>query len=117
MSTSEAGRCCADEETRRTGKVWGASGNYNEEARKGRLAAMALHQLALVLRHIHKLAAGSPSAQRTDRQLLDDLSGRRDKAAFGPLVARHRPTVLRVCVRVPHHEQDAEDAFKVTFLV
>src|SRR5437667_903765 len=78
---------------------------------------MAMPQLALVLRHIHKLAAGHSSPQRTDRQLLDDFSVRRDEAAFGALVARHGEMVLRVCRRVLHHEQDAEDAFQATFLV
>jgi RNA polymerase sigma factor (sigma-70 family) len=55
--------------------------------------------------------------QRTDRQLLDDFAVGRSETAFTALVSRHGPLVLRVCRRVLHHEQDAEDAFQATFLV
>src|SRR5215472_3334968 len=78
---------------------------------------MATPQLALVLRHIHRLAAGRCSPQRTDRQLVDAFSICRDETAFAALVARHGPMVLRVCRRVLNHEQDAENAFQATFLV
>jgi RNA polymerase sigma factor (sigma-70 family) len=78
---------------------------------------MATPQLALVLRHIHRLAAGRCSPQRTDRQLVEDFALCRDETAFAALVARHGPMVLRVCRRVLNHEQDAEDAFQATFLV
>jgi RNA polymerase sigma factor (sigma-70 family) len=78
---------------------------------------MATAQLETLLRHIRKLAAGRCSLQRTDRQLLDEFSARRDEAAFSALVARHGPMVLRVCRRVLNHEQDAEDAFQAAFLV
>jgi RNA polymerase sigma factor (sigma-70 family) len=78
---------------------------------------MATPQLALVLRHIHRLAAGRCSPQRTDRQLVEDFSLSRDETAFAALVDRHGPMVLRVCRRVLNHEQDAEDAFQATFLV
>jgi RNA polymerase sigma factor (sigma-70 family) len=78
---------------------------------------MATAQLGTLLRHIHKLAAGGRALQRTDRQLLDDFSARRDEAAFTAVVARHGPMVLRVCRRALNHEQDAEDAFQATFLI
>jgi RNA polymerase sigma factor (sigma-70 family) len=78
---------------------------------------MATGQLSTVLRHIRNLAAGRSLPMRTDGQLLDDFSGRRDEAAFAALVARHGPMVFRVCRRVLNHEQDAEDAFQAVFLV
>src|SRR5216683_347819 len=74
-------------------------------------------QLATLLRHLHKLAAGRGPNLWTDRQLLDNFAVRRDESAFAALVARHGPMVLRVCRRVLNHEQDAEDAFQATFLV
>jgi RNA polymerase sigma factor (sigma-70 family) len=66
---------------------------------------------------VHQLAAGHGSAQRSDRELLDDFSSRRDEAAFAALVARHGPMVLRVCRRVLNHEEDSADAFQATFLI
>jgi RNA polymerase sigma factor (sigma-70 family) len=78
---------------------------------------MATAQFGTLLRHIHQLAAARCDEERTDRQLLDDFATRRDETAFAALVARHGPMILRVCRRVLHHEQDAEDAFQATFLV
>src|SRR5713101_6400444 len=78
---------------------------------------MATAQFDTLLWHLRKLAAGRCSTQRTDPQLLDDFSARRDQSAFAALVARHGPMVLRVCRRVLNHEQDAEDAFQATFLI
>jgi hypothetical protein len=78
---------------------------------------MATAQLGTLVRYVHKLAAGNGSLERTDRQLVDDFSARRDEAAFAALVARHGSMVLRVCRRVLNHEQDAEEAFQATFLI
>ncbi len=78
---------------------------------------MATAQLGTLLRHIHHLAAGRGGEPRSDRQLLDDFIAQRDEVAFAALLARHGPMVLRVCRRVLHHEQDAEDAFQATFLI
>jgi RNA polymerase sigma factor (sigma-70 family) len=78
---------------------------------------MATTQLRTLLRHIEQLTAGREVHAETDQQLLDDFAARRDEAAFASLVSRHGPMVLRVCRRVLHHEQDAEDAFQATFLV
>src|SRR5437667_9638539 len=78
---------------------------------------MATAPLGTLLRHIRRLTAQRDSRERTDHQLLDDFTARRDEAAFAALVARHGPMVLRVCRRVLNHEQDAEDAFQATFLV
>ncbi len=77
--------------------------------------------LRTLIRQIEKLSGGSyhggDSRETTDRQLLDAFTTRSDEHAFAELVARHGPLVLRVCRRVLHHEQDAEDAFQATFLV
>jgi RNA polymerase sigma factor (sigma-70 family) len=78
---------------------------------------MSMASLGTLLRHIQHLAAGPGARPDTDRQLLDLFADRGDQAAFTALVSRHGPMVLRVCRRVLHHEQDAEDAFQATFLV
>src|SRR5262245_2748141 len=56
-------------------------------------------------------------ASLTDAQLLERFSGAQEQAAFEELVRRHGPMVLRVCQRVLHHAQNAEDAFQATFIV
>jgi RNA polymerase sigma factor (sigma-70 family) len=43
-------------------------------------------------------------------------NGAESDAAFRTLVARHGPKVLEVCRRVLVRDEDAEDAFQVTFL-
>lgn len=53
----------------------------------------------------------------TDRQLLETFVARQDPSAFGSLVDRHGPAVLRVCRFVLRDPHDAEDAFQATFLV
>src|SRR5919197_1551886 len=88
-----------------------------KRARNRRTLDMATAPLSALLRHIERLAARGGTELRTDRQLLDAFAARHDEAAFAALVARHGPMVLRVCRRVLHHEQDAEDAFQATFLV
>src|SRR5438445_12028585 len=107
----------SDALSRNRGLIRAPAGTIKKRARNGRTAEMAAPHLDTLLRHIRKLAAGRGSPKRTDRQLLDDFSARRDEAAFTALVARHGPMVLRVCRRVLNHEQDAEDAFQPVFLV
>jgi RNA polymerase sigma factor (sigma-70 family) len=78
---------------------------------------MANAQLAVVLRHIRRLAAKPDAEEPTDGQLLDRFVNSREQAAFAALVQRHSGMVLGVCRRLLGHEQDAEDAFQATFLV
>ncbi len=78
---------------------------------------MATTPLGTLLCHIEQLTASRGAHDGTDGQLLEDFVARRDEKAFAALVTRHGPMVLRVCRRVLHHEQDAEDAFQATFLV
>jgi RNA polymerase sigma factor (sigma-70 family) len=78
---------------------------------------MATRQATVILRHLRKLAAPEGSQQVSDRELLRRFAADRDEAAFAALVRRHGPLVLRVCQRVLHHRQDAEDACQATFLV
>ena len=76
---------------------------------------MADMRLTGLLRHLH--AAPAPVTGPTDREALGAFVAHRDEAAFAALMQRHGPMVLRVCRRVLHHTQDAEDAFQATFLV
>jgi RNA polymerase sigma factor (sigma-70 family) len=77
---------------------------------------MTTSLMGAVLHHLRD-AAGGTRGERTDRDLLDELMTGRDTRSFAELMGRHGPMVLRVCRRVLHHEQDAEDAFQVAFLV
>lgn len=52
-----------------------------------------------------------------DAILLDRFARFQDEAAFGRLVERHGPAVLRACRRVLRCEHDVEDVFQATFLV
>src|SRR5437773_101565 len=53
----------------------------------------------------------------TDGALLEQFATRQDQAAFEEIVRRHAAMVLRVCQRVLHHRQDAEDAMQAAFIV
>jgi RNA polymerase sigma factor (sigma-70 family) len=59
-------------------------------------------------------------AGKSDRRLLDEFDRGCEEAAeraFGMLVRRHGPMVLRVCRHLLGDEHAAEDAFQATFLV
>jgi RNA polymerase sigma factor (sigma-70 family) len=77
---------------------------------------MADIRLAAVIRYLHRLAGPSAIEGQSDAVLLGRLAAQHDPAAFETLLRRHGPLVWRVCRRVLHHEQDAEDAFQATFL-
>ncbi len=56
----------------------------------------------------------------TDGQLLERFTagkGQPAELAFGALVERHGPMVLRVCTNALRDPHDAQDAFQATFLV
>jgi RNA polymerase sigma factor (sigma-70 family) len=53
----------------------------------------------------------------SDLQLLESYVARRDETSFATLVERYGGTVWRVCRRVLHQEQDAEDAFQAVFVL
>jgi RNA polymerase sigma factor (sigma-70 family) len=62
----------------------------------------------------------APLEKPSDENLLERfLNGERSESqeAFRTLVLRHRPMVLKVCLRELKHETDAEDAFQATFLM
>jgi RNA polymerase sigma factor (sigma-70 family) len=68
-----------------------------------------------VLRQLRKLVGAA--AEPTDVALLESFIERHDEGAFAVLLRAHGPMVLDVCRNVLGNEQDAEDAFQVTFLV
>ena len=73
-------------------------------------------RLGAVVRRLGVLA-GHDTAGLTDSDLWERYVRRRDEVAFEAIVHRHGPMVLGVCRRILRNEQDAEDAFQVTFLV
>src|SRR5262245_19095210 len=69
------------------------------------------------IRRLARRMVAETIGDRTDRQLVDHFLAERNGAAFEVLVRRHGPMVYRVCWRVLHQVEDAEDAFQATFLV
>lgn len=78
---------------------------------------MPQNPLSLLLNNLWSLGPTQAGNGRSDRELLAQFATQQDEGAFALVVRRHGPMVLRVCRRVLHHEQDAEDAFQATFLV
>jgi RNA polymerase sigma factor (sigma-70 family) len=74
-------------------------------------------ELGVFMRHLRTAAARLHYEQCTDQELLRQFAHGRDEAAFAAIVRRHGPMVMRVCRHVLRQEQDAEDAFQVTFFV
>jgi RNA polymerase sigma factor (sigma-70 family) len=71
-----------------------------------------------VLQYIRRrVAAGAAADELSDGELLRRFASGRDESAFGELLRRHGPMVLRVCRRLIDDRHDAEDAFQATFLV
>jgi RNA polymerase sigma factor (sigma-70 family) len=75
---------------------------------------MSPFHLRSALRHLRR-AAAQCDVGRSDAHLLERFATG-DEAAFELLLWRHGPMVLGTCRRLLRREQDAEDAFQVTFL-
>ena len=69
------------------------------------------------IREVRGLLELGPCGTLTDSQLLERYLAGRDEAAFGVLVHRHGPMVLRVCRGVLGDDHESQDAFQATFLV
>jgi RNA polymerase sigma factor (sigma-70 family) len=81
---------------------------------------MARRDQGITSRHLNTLFGMGATGGLSDAQLLELFSARRDEAAdsaFGALLERHGPMVLRVCRAVLRDPHEAQDAFQATFLV
>ena len=70
-----------------------------------------------VTRYLRSLEPIESDQPFTDSQLLERFAALGKQADFATLLQRHGSMVLGVCRQVLGHQQDAEDAFQVTFLV
>lgn len=72
-----------------------------------------------VMDPLRAIFEGGAVGQGSDPELLDRaaLGGERGAVAFGALVERHRPMVVRTCLGILGDPHAAEDAAQVTFLV
>ncbi len=68
---------------------------------------MVATQLGAVVRHIRNLAAVQKICEQTDGNLLRAFLSSNDQAAFGIVVRRHGPMVMRVCLRTLGNAHDA----------
>jgi RNA polymerase sigma factor (sigma-70 family) len=74
-------------------------------------------QTEAIVRYIHSLVGNPAFKNLTDGELLKRFVGAGEEAAFTELLRRHGRLVWGVCRRILHHEQEAEDAFQIVFLV
>jgi RNA polymerase sigma factor (sigma-70 family) len=81
---------------------------------------VAIGKDGAVVRQLRTLFQVGTTRELTDGQLLERFATERGETAelaFGALVERHGPMVLRVCRSVLNNSQDSLDAFQATFLV
>jgi HlyD family secretion protein len=86
----------------------------------GDFIVVAIGKDGAVLRQLRTLYHVGTTQELTDGQLLERFATDRDQPAelaFGVLVERHGPMVLRVCRGVLADPHDTQDAFQATFLV
>ena len=70
-----------------------------------------------LVQHLSKLARAVSDRDKSDAQLLKRFVAERDETAFADLLKRHGGLVWAVCRRLSRHREDAEDAFRATFLI
>ncbi len=80
-------------------------------------SAVRLHGIMIQRRGISERMPDLVTQPITDAGLLERFASHRDEAAFGELVKRHGPQVLKVCRRGLPSEHDVEDVFQATFFV
>jgi DNA-directed RNA polymerase specialized sigma24 family protein len=78
---------------------------------------MTTANLSAFLRRLTRGMVAATLADQSDRQLVERFLAGQDEAVFDAIVRRHGAMVYRVCWRVLQHHQNAEDAFRATFLV
>ncbi|HJZ57056.1 MAG TPA: sigma-70 family RNA polymerase sigma factor [Gemmataceae bacterium] len=78
---------------------------------------MTTSNLGGFLRRLGRATTADDLAPLPDRQLVERFLAGPDEVAFRAILCRHGPMVYRACRRVLSDNQDAEDAFQVTFLV
>src|SRR5262245_25760445 len=82
----------------------------------GKGAKLMSRRVQTILPVLKKLVSLQDN-QTADRELLKRFSRERDETAFSEIVRRHGPMLVRVCQRVVHNAQDAEDICQAAFLL
>jgi RNA polymerase sigma factor (sigma-70 family) len=78
---------------------------------------MAIRNLNVFLHRLTQGMVAEALVNRSDQQLVEQFLAQRNEAAFEAMVRRHGRLVYGVCWRVLRNDQDAEDAFQVSFLL